>query len=83
MSRIAVPSCAVSVHDGKQCFIVHLKHYEELRDRLDRRETGWVELDSAWADGKVLLRLEDIRDMELATPAFCEEYNEHAAREAE
>ena len=83
MMQIAIPSCTVSVHDGKQAFVVDLRHYEELRDRLDRRETGWVELDSAWGDGKVFVQLESIKDLALHSPQFCEEYNEHCAREAE
>lgn len=68
-------SCWVTLKhmDHESTYNVQLEHYETLRDRLDRGEQGWIELDSAWGDGKMFCRLEDIVDLFAATPEYVEE----------
>lgn len=65
-----VPCCAVSLQQNPGLELrVQLRHYEELRDRLDRGEQGWIELESIHPEGRHLIRLEDIGDLALLTPA--------------
>lgn len=63
------PSCVVTIHGDE--YSVQTRHYEELRDMLDNKQSGWVELDSVYGDGKVFVRLEDIGRLVLATESFC------------
>lgn len=70
-----VPGCSVTLDDGSAqgaSYLVHARHYEELRDRLDTGEGGWIELDSVFGDGRVFLRLASVRTLFLATPDYCE-----------
>lgn len=64
--------CSVTtVHAPTTAYHVESRHYEPLRDALDRRETGWVELVlAAHSSGRVLLRLEDITEISLCTTEY-------------
>lgn len=74
--------CLISLrHDEGRTYPVKLHHYESLKDALDRRETGWVELESVHADGRLLCRLEDIADLFLSTEAFAEDREAFLAHE--
>ena len=66
--------CSVTLRYGERNEIwqVAAEHYESLRDSLDRGDTGWIELDSAWPGGKVFVKLENIVDLFLATPEFAD-----------
>ncbi len=48
-------------------------YYEGLRNAVDAGERGWREFDSSFGDGKVMLRLQDIRAFTLVTERFAEE----------
>lgn len=68
-------SCLVYVDDGSQegvSYAVKLEHYEQLKDMLDRNESGWIELQSIYADGRLLIRLDRISHMFKATSEYCE-----------
>lgn len=70
------PSCSVALRHLPEISVhsVDLRHYEELKRQLEdpSTATGWVELDSAYGDGKVFVRLEDITDLFYAPPGYCE-----------
>lgn len=75
--------CMVSLrHDGGEGqYAVQLRHYDQLKDALDRKETGWIELESIHADGKLFCRLEDIADLFCSTEAYAEDRNAWLERE--
>lgn len=69
------PGLAVyTKQDPEAGYPVREHHYENLRDRLDRHETGWIELESVYGDGRTLVRLEDIIALDLWTPSRCEAF---------
>ena len=60
------PCCSVWLSNGATSRIEHrvaLHHYETLKDMLDRGEKGLVELDSCFAGGKTLLRMEHVQEI--------------------
>lgn len=75
--------CQVTLryNDRNECFVVNLRHYDDLRDRLDRGETGWIEMDSAHAGGKFLCRLENIVDLHFSGPEYAESRDAWDAQE--
>lgn len=68
-------------YSPESCFTVKAHHYDLLRDALDRGDKGWLELESTWGDGRVLLRVEDVADVVLSTPLYCEERNAWETKE--
>lgn len=73
MTRLACCYVALGACGGEGTFAVKLKHYEDLRDRLDRKESGWIELESFFGDGRHLIRLEDITDLTASTESYVQE----------
>lgn len=59
-------------------FAVDTRHYEQLKDAIDQKQTGWVELDSVYGDGKLLLRVEDIITLVLCTEGYIQAMAEDA-----
>lgn len=60
---LRLPYCLVSLTKNRS-YSVALRHYEELKDAVERKDTGWVELDLfECAAGKALVRLPDIVDL--------------------
>ena len=70
----AVVGCAVFTRqDPGAAFMVAAHHYDSLRDKLDTKEKGWIELDCAEGEGgKTLIRLEDIVVVVLHTESLVE-----------
>lgn len=70
------PACTVSLRHLPEnaIHLVDLRHYEELKRLLDdpSTATGWIELDSVYGDGRLFCRLEEIADLFLAPPAYCD-----------
>lgn len=53
--------------DTEGSIIVHERYYEMLKDFLDKKQTGWIELEHVVGGAKVFIRLQDITSMFLAT----------------
>jgi hypothetical protein len=70
----AIVGCALFTRqDPCNAYMVASHHYEALRDQLDRKERGWVELDCPEGEGgKTLIRLEDIVVIVLQTESLVE-----------
>lgn len=73
--KVVVGVAVYTKQDPQGSFLVESRHYEWLRDALDKGETGWIELDSSFGDGKVFLRLEDIVAMVHHTASMVEAVN--------
>ena len=65
--------CTIYIEPHDSCYVVKEKHYEDLRDRLDHGETGWIELESVHGDGRLLCRLEHIGHLFHATKLWADE----------
>jgi len=74
-----------SVHyrdDDEQChYVVKEHHYEQLKDLLDRKETGWIELESVHGDGRVLVLLERICGLFKCTASWAQDADAYDAAE--
>lgn len=64
------PYCQV-IAESDCCFYVDGRHYEQLKDMIDRKEKGWVELDSVFDESaKVMVRLDTIEHIIYVTETF-------------
>lgn len=72
MSSLAGCVVYLSQSARESCYVVQPKYYEILKDKLDNGETGWYELDHVHGDGTIFIRLENITELFLATPAYVE-----------
>lgn len=57
---------------SKSTYLVDLRHWDMLCAALNENQSGWVELDSCWGDGKMMLRLQDIRTIFWASGRYCD-----------
>lgn len=82
MSRSMAGLIIWTSNDNGSAYVVDPKHYDDLKNRLDHKDTGWIELDHIFGDAKLFVNLEDICEMFLATESYCREHDEwHAINE--
>ena len=63
--------CSISLrHNPTVEILLKLDCYEQLKDMVDRGETGWLELESSFG-GKLLFRVEDIVEVFYCSPEYC------------
>lgn len=62
-------------------YVIKDRHYDDLKDKLDRNETGWIELDHIHGDAKLFCKLENITEMFLMTEAWAKEADEYDRQE--
>ena len=72
MSRTPGVSLQLANSEG-DCFLVQDRHWDELTALLRAGSSDWIELDSVWGDGRLLVRVSDIQIVFRVTESFCEE----------
>lgn len=82
MPRLPGMSVTLRRGTGTDTYLVKLDHWETLKNSLDHDEKGWIELQSVWGDGLIMVRIEDIADLFFCGQSYCDEREQYERQEA-